>query len=158
MSRTAGLGLGMALLATMLLGGCVSHARQENRLPMVVGIVNLDRVLPELPEYREYSEEYLRERSTLFKGLKPGQDMKAFLTKPKQQEIEQSYQKWDEKKRKFLDQTMDKVRVAAQQVSREKRIDIVIVNAPWYPVSERMAVDITTDIIIALKEAGKTVH
>jgi len=144
-----------------LFTGCGAQAQQEHKSAMVVGIVHVDRVLPELPEYRQYSEAYQTEREALFKGLKQPNDPRAlqsFLDSDKKQEIQKSVQKWDEKKRKFLDETMDKIRAASETVSKEKNIDIVIMNAPWYPVSERMALDITTDIIITLKESGKTVH
>jgi len=151
----------IAVLAVCLvLGGCVSQAQQQEGKPAIrVGIVNLDRVLPELPEYRDYSEKYVKERLQLYKDLKPNEtDLKGYFTDKKRQEIEGSVKKWDELKRKFLERTREKVRAAADQVAREKKIDIVIVNAPWYPVSQRMAVDITTDIILALRESGKAVH
>lgn len=152
-------GLVVALLSVALLAGCVSQAKQENRLPMVVGIVNVDLILPQLPEYREYSDKYQKERQELFKGMKPDpKSLNSFMTPDKKKEIEKSVQKWDELKRKFLDQTMDKIRTAANKVARDKHIDIVLVNSPWFPVGERMAVDITTDVIIALKESGQAAH
>jgi Skp family chaperone for outer membrane proteins len=137
--------------------GCVSQAQQLHPT-LRVGIVNLDRVLPELPEYRQYSDQYVQERARLFKdaGTDPKQVEK--YLKDKQAEVQQSIQKWDETRRKFLDQVSEQVRVAANQVARDKQIDIVLVNAPWFPVSQRMAVDITTDVIYALRDNGKSVH
>lgn len=154
----------VALLLLLTLGlagvGCVSQA-QQLKPTLRVGIVNLDRVLPELPEYRQYSDQYLQERERLFKDL--GNDPKAveqyLKDSTKKQEIEQSIQKWDDTRRKFLDKVSDQVRVAANQVARDKQIDIVLVNAPWFPVNQRLAVDITTDVIYVLRDAaGKTAH
>jgi len=156
-ARLAGLVAGLILVCG--LAGCVSQAKQENRMPMVVGIVHMDRVLPEIPAYRDLSEKYETERLKLFEGLKAPQDPKALQEfmqdAKKKQEIEKSVQKWDEARRQFVDKTMDEVRAAAEKVARDKDVDIVLVDAPWYPVRERLAVDVTTDVIITLKESGK---
>jgi Skp family chaperone for outer membrane proteins len=156
------LGIGLLLAISLLAGGCVSRAQQrDGRLPMLVAIVNVERILPELPEYREYSEKYMQDREKLFDGLPSVSDeqkLKAFLSDSKRQEIEKSVQKWDELKRKFTEQMMERIRASANAVAREKGIDVVLVSAPWHKVGQRMAVDITTDVILALKESGQTVH
>lgn len=144
---------------SIAVGGCVSGA-QQLKPTLRVGIVNLDRILPELPKYRHFSDQYLQERESLLKdmGKDPAQMQKFLGDERKKLEIEQSIQKWDNTRRRFLGEVSDVVRTAAERVAQEKRLDIVLVNAPWFPVSQRMAVDITTDVIYALRETGKTVH
>ena len=153
----------MLLLGGMLMiAGCLSHASQQadSRPAIRVGIVNLDRILPELPEYKQYSEAYQKERKELFRDVKipkrPNQIPN--ISTQKRQEIEASVQKWDEKKRQFLENTLQGVKAASDQVVREKGIHIVLMSSPWLPVSQRMALDITTDVILTLREQGKTVH
>jgi len=140
--------------------GCVSRAQQLKPTTLRIGIVDMDRVIMELPKYHELSDRYLQERAQMFREIGNDPDaMKKFLAdEKKKEEIEHSVQKWDDERRKFLDQANDDLREAASQVARDKGIDIVLVNAPWHPVYQRMAVDITTDVIFVLRESGKTVH
>lgn len=155
----------VAMVVLMVVGfacaGCVSRA-QQLKPTLRVGIVNLDRILPELAEYRQYSDQYLQDRERLFKDVgdqnNPQTMQKLFADEKKKQEVEQSIQKWDDTRRKFLDRVSDEVRTASNQVAHDKGIDIVLVSAPWFQVSESMAVDITTDVIFALRDTGKTIH
>lgn len=147
----------LLVLSGLVAVGCVSQAQQA-RVPLRVGIVNLDRILPELPEYRQYSDAYEAERTRLYQGLQTDQNGNAKVDEQKKQEIEQANQKWDDTKRKFLEKVSDQIRLASNQVARDKQIDIVLVNAPWLPVNQRLAVDITTDVIYVLRDRGKSVH
>ncbi len=146
------------LAAVCILGPGCSRQAQQPRL-LRVGIVNLDRILPKLPEYQRYSEQFVSERQHLFRdmGGNPLAIKKYLMNEKNKEALAQSVQKWDDTQRRFVDQVTDEVRTAASAVARDKKIDIVLLNAPWYPVSEQMAVDITTDVILQLHETGKLV-
>lgn len=156
-----GLKTGVAVVlvvAALAAIGCASRATErDGRGSMRVAIVNMEPILKELPEYRQMSDEYEKERLELYKDLKPGMDVKKWLEEHKD-EINKSAQKWADSKGKFLDKVAEKVRVASQAVSKDKKIDIVLVNAPWFPVKQTLAVDITADVIYNLRETGKSVH
>lgn len=152
-------GVTMVLMVAALASfGCSRAAKgPEGHVAMRVGIVNMVPILSELPEYKQMSEEYEKERLELFKDLKPGMDLKNYAEQ-KKDAINKSAQKWADSKRKFLDKVSEKVRLASEAVSKEKKIDIVLVNAPWYPVKQTLAVDITSDVIFNLRETGKSLH
>ena len=145
-------------VAVLAVAGCANRAgERENHGAMRVGIVHMVPVLKELPEYKQGSEDYEKERLELFKDLKPGGDWKKYAESHKEA-IEKSAQKWDDSRRKILDRIAEKVRTAAEAVSKDKKIDIVLVDAPWRPVVQTLAVDITTEVIYNLRETGKSVH
>lgn len=136
--------------------GCTSRG-QEASPALRVGIVYLDRILPQLKEYQEFSDQYVQDRMRLLKdfGTDPKRVEQMLKDDTRRQEVEQSIQKWDQTRRKFLDRLSDEVRTASVTVAKDKQIDVVLQSAPWLPVNERMAVDITTDVMFALNEARK---
>ena len=147
----AALGLGVTLLA-----GCASVSAPEQ--PLTVGVVEVDRILPKVSEYREASDKYESERAKLFSGLSPkasAAEVKQFMTAAKQREIEQSVEKWETFKIKFQDDTINKIRTSAATVAKDKKISLVLVSSPWRPLSQRMAVDITTDVLLDMQTSGR---
>jgi Skp family chaperone for outer membrane proteins len=152
--------LGLGLMTA----GCVTHAaaqQKDDYKPAIhVAIVDLGRILPELPEYKEASDEYAHERLELLKDVKMPSKPGQFPDVPKaeQDKVNAAVRRWDDKKIKLMADVGAKVRAASERICKDKGIDIVLVNAPWLPVSQRMAVDITTDVILALRDQGKTVH
>lgn len=150
-----------AVLALALLGiglaGC-NNASSSSPQTFAVGVVDVERILPKLTEYNQAGDKYLNERKELFKGLSPKAtkaEMDRFLTPEKRREIQQSEQKWEEYKAKLKDDTVEKVRASAAVVAKDKHLGLVLVTTPWKPLSQRMGVDVTTDVLIDMQNSGK---
>jgi Skp family chaperone for outer membrane proteins len=151
-------------LACSVMGGCTSSsstASSSAASTFVVGVVDVERILPKIAEYNQAGDRYLRERSQLFKGLSPKAtraEADRFFTADKKREIQQAEQKWDEYKLKLQEETLDKVRQSATTVAKDKHLGLVLVSAPWRPLNQRMAVDITTDVLVDMQNSGHAVR
>lgn len=133
--------------------GCTSQAQQQNRTPRF-GIVYLERILPELDEYKQFSDQYVEDMKRLRQeiGTDPKQAQEFMKDEQHRQAVEQSMQKWDATRSKFLDKLSEDVRVASAAVAKQKDIDVVLVSAPWWPVRETLAYDMTLEVLQRLKE------
>ncbi len=148
--------LWVALLsaATLILSHGVSVA-DSKPAAMNVGIVNVQRILAETPEYQQKSQEYLDERKKLFdpgKAKTPKQFQQELLQR--KGEIQAAEERWNKIKQDFITQTTDKIRRASEQVLKDKNLSFVLMDAPWYPGSplrQYGAVDVTTDVLLAMK-------
>ena len=143
------------MVASLLL-----HARpaiSEDQPPgtLRIGIVNVGRVLSETPEYQQYSQEYIDDRKKLFNpgaAKNPSQFKNVLLQR--KTEIQAAEQKWDKIKAQFTQRITDKIRQSSEQVEKDKKLDFVLMDAPWYPESPLRqfgAVDVTTDVLLAMK-------
>lgn len=140
-------------LVGAITAGCTSHA-QQLKPSMHFGIIHLERILPELDDYKQFSDQYLEDIKRLRQeiGSDPKKAQEFMRDEQHRQALEQSVQKWDVTRRKFLDKLSDEVRAASTVVAKQKDIDVVLVSAPWLPVDERLAYDITIEVLLQLKE------
>lgn len=136
------------------LNGCTSQAQQLRSGGPRFGIVSLDRILPQLDEYRQFSNEYVQDVQRIRQeiGNDPKKAQEFMKDEQRKLVLEQTTQKWDETRRKFLSRLTEDVRAASSAVAKEKGIDIVLVNAPWNRVREHLAVDITVEVLLVLQE------
>lgn len=143
----------LAAVVGAVVVGCTSQA-QQLKPTLRFGIVHLERILPELEEYKQFSEQYVEDIKRLRQevGTDPKKVQEFMKDEQHRQALEQSVQKWDVTRRKFLDKLSEDVRAASVVVAKQKEIDVVLVSAPWLPVEERMAYDITIEVLQQLKE------
>lgn len=147
--------LGVALTGAFT-SGCASRAHAD-KAGLRFGVVNLERILPEIDDYKKFSEQYVQERQRLIGEL--GTDPKkveAFLKDDqRKQELEQSIQKWDQTRRKFVDKLTEEIRTASTAVAKEKNLDIVLIDTPWLHLYQRLGYDITIEVQAELKDGKK---
>ncbi|MHB2018488.1 MAG: OmpH family outer membrane protein [Candidatus Xenobia bacterium] len=148
-----------ALVLVMVVFGSVLSVRAAagaDKPPVMrVGLVNVLRVLGEMPEYRKKSEEYLQDRKKLFDvaGAKSNKDVQKIL-KSREPEIQAAQEKWEKVKLDFINDAEAKIRAASDKVMKDKGLSFVIMDSPWYsggPLHQYGAEDITTDVLFAMQ-------
>ncbi|HEY3998324.1 MAG TPA: OmpH family outer membrane protein [Candidatus Xenobia bacterium] len=142
-------------LAAVLLMLAPPPARADSPTALSIGIVDVNRIIQEQPEYQQYSQQYMDERKKLFDPgkAKTSAQFKNVLVQ-RRNEIQEAEEKWGKIKQQFIVDITTRIQKASDQVMKDKKLDFVLMDAPWYPgapLHQSGAVDITTDVLLALK-------
>ncbi|MHB2018740.1 MAG: OmpH family outer membrane protein [Candidatus Xenobia bacterium] len=129
-------------VVSQLQGHPVASPVAQSRSVPAVGMVNLARVAPEVPEYSQVKVQFEQQQKTLLQEAKhhPAQARAAT-------------QRWEQTRQKLITDVETQARQAASQVARDKHLAAVIADAPWSPftpLAQYGATDITTDVLFAM--------
>lgn len=156
------------LLSALAVGAALASCTSRHAGPrLTVGTVDTARVLHTHPRYEEEARQYLKERvaslQQAFRDLPPGAvklDRESGLARLEPQARERILQaerdvnrRWMERTQEFLQAGHAAIRRAAEEICREKGIDMVLVDSRFYPTVEYGAVDITDDILSRLSRS-----
>lgn len=114
-----------------------------------IGLVDTDRVIKELstiPKYQKYSEEYTREGNALVAKLPK---TKEELTEQQKKEIVEFQQKWAN--RNLVLELKNDIIKAGEKVKDAKKLDLIIANPLMMPKVEYGGIDVTSEVIQAMK-------
>lgn len=133
--------------AGLMLAGCQQDA------PLVTGSVDTTKILRFDSEYQDLAQEYFNERIQLAGELNKaveaqGGQIKDQATYDRFTKAERALsEKWLKKTREFTATRMKKISAAAEVVSKEKGLGLVVLDSDEFPTVEYGAVDITGDIL-----------
>ena len=140
-------GLGLAGLV-----GCSGSGPQ-----MKVGIVNTARIVQENPKYLDLNVLLMQERNAVYSQIPSNVRELSDSAKRKLQEklakeaAERSGQ-FDKLVRDFMQKLQGDIQDSAGEVARDKGIDMVIIDTPYYPtVLYSSGENITTDILLKMR-------
>jgi len=150
----------LMLSALALLAGCEKAASTGSDKPhLTSGRVDTAVILQADPEYQKTAEAYLKEQMAVkdkfFVKFKAAHDEK---DEDKKKEIGAAYtdaqqkldEKWKKKTAEFLQSRHEKLRAAAEQVAKDQKIDLVVVDSKEYPSVEFGATDITQEVMLRM--------
>ncbi len=152
MKRTAWLGMALGL-SMMALVGCGPTGK------LTTGTVNTVALVQSDPDYQKMASDYAKARVELQKKINatireaggPSNLSQTDLNKFRQMNAELD-KKWFSKTQEFLKARFAHISEAAEAVSKDKRIDLVLVDTPGYPTVEYGAVNITQDLELKLQQ------
>lgn len=148
--------LAAAALVTVwgLLGLTACTERQPQ---MKVGIVNTARIVQENPKYLDLNVLLMQERDAVYSqipanvGSLPDSEKRKLQEKLSKEAAERSGQ-FDKLVRDFMTKLQGDIKQSAEQVAREKGIDVVIIDTPYMPtVLYQSGENITTDILLKMR-------
>ena len=152
----------LILTAAALLAGCekpASKAAAGPANPLITAKVDTATILQADPEYQVNAEKYMKEQVELegkffgrFKSAREEKD------EDKKKEVAAAYndarnkleEKWNKKTAEFLQSRHDKLKAAAEQVAKDQKIDLIVVDSKQYPSVEYGATDITQEVMMRL--------
>lgn len=148
--------LGLGLLVGLTVIGC----EPANNSGLVVGKVDTAVLLQDDPDYQSLSIEYMRENTDMRK--KYVDKMKAAEGQQSKAKIQSEYEgmqktldvKWMGKTQGYLESRHSHIRDVAEKISKQKNIDIVVIDSRVYATVEYGGVDITKDMQLALSQEG----
>lgn len=143
-----------ALAGLGLLGlvGCTAKGPQ-----MKVGVVNTARIVEQNPKYLDLNMIWVEEKNAVYSQIPSDigrrsdaekRDLQAKLTK----EAGERSAKFDKLVRDFMKQMQTDIQDSAATVAREKGIDMIIIDTPYFPtVLYCGGENVTTDILLKMK-------
>lgn len=151
----------LILGAVALLTGCGKPAGNVSASAkhLTTGRVDTAVILQADPDYQKTAEEYLKEqlavKDKFFAKFKVAHDEK---DEEKKKEIGAAYtdaqqkldEKWKKKTAEFLQSRHERLRAAAEQVAKDQKIDLVVVDSKEYPSVEFGATDITQEVMLRM--------
>ncbi len=148
--------LGLGLLVGLTVIGC-EPAKSSG---IVVGKVDTATLLQDDPDYQSLSIEYMRENTDMRK--KYVDKIKAVSDEQSKAKVQKEYEdmqrkldgKWMERTQGYLQSRHSHIRDVAEKISKQKNIDIVIIDSRVYATVEYGGVDITKDMQLALSQEG----
>lgn len=136
--------IGFWLLSAALgvtLWGCSGRTMPP---PLQVGYVDTDAILSDSPAFQKMNQQFLLEKRALI-----AREMKAGR---RDLEAEQVFEeKWRPKTMAFLDQFATQIQDAADEVRKDKHLDIVMADTSLFPTREWGGVDITNDVHLRMR-------
>lgn len=144
--RTRAMAAGL-VAAGLMLAGCQQDA------PLVTGSVDTTKILRFDSEYQDLAQQYFNERIKLAGELQKavgstGGEIRDQATYDRFVKLERELgDKWLKRTRDFTKTRLEKVQAAAEAVSKEKGLDLVVLDSDEFPTVEYGAVDITGDIL-----------
>lgn len=143
-----------AALAGMGLLGLVGCAKGPQ---MKVGVVNTARIVEQNPKYLDLNMIWVEEKNAVYSqipsnvGTWSDAEKRDLQTKLQKEAGERSA-KFDKLVRDFMKQMQTDIQDSAGTVARDKGIDMVIIDTPYYPtVLYSAGENITTDILLKMK-------
>lgn len=138
-----------------LLSGC-----EPPKSKLVVARIDTAVLLQADPEYNSLSVEYLKEqteiRQRMLEAMKKHQNSSEATKKEVAAKFEGEQkklnEKWAKKTQDFLDDRHSAIKSNAEEISKAKEIDIVLIDSKFYPTVEWGAVDITQDVQLKMVE------
>lgn len=133
--------------AGLMLAGCQQDA------PLVTGSVDTTRILRFDSEYQDLAQEYFNERIKLAGELNKaveaqGGQIKDQATYDRFTKAERELSaRWLKKTREFTASRMKRISAAAEVVSKQKGLGLVVLDSDEFPTIEYGAVDVTGDIL-----------
>lgn len=152
----------LILTAAALLAGCekpAGKAAGSSAPALTTGRVDTAMILQADPEYQKTAEVYVKEQLELegkfFGKFKDARDEK---DESKKKEIAAAYNdarnkleaKWNKKTAEFLQSRHDKLAAAAEQVAKDQKIDLILVDSKQYPSVEYGGTDITQEVMLRM--------
>lgn len=123
---------------------CLIGCGKEKKGPQV-GYIDTDKLMEKWEKFRASANDYSKEREELMRRLSRNTAGPSFQDRL---ELMRSDEKWD----KLKAELRDEIRAAASQVAKEKKLDIILDNGSNSPVIEYGGVEITNDVVKALKK------
>ncbi len=120
------------------------------------GTVDTAKLLQYDEEYQKLAKQYFDERIKLTNELRKavastGGEIRDQATYDKFTKAEADLNKeWTKITHEFIERKMDKVEKACAIISKNKGIDLVLLDSPQNPVVESGAVDISSDVMVEL--------
>lgn len=145
-----------------LLAGCekaAAPAAGPNVPHLTTGRVDTAVILQADPDYQVNAEAYVKEQLELEgKYFGKFKDARTAGDEAKKKEISAAYndarakldEKWRKKTEDFLKTRHDKLRAATEQVAKDQKIDLVVVDSKEYPSVEFGATDITQEVMLRM--------
>jgi hypothetical protein len=124
--------------------------------PLHVGTVDSAAIIHSDPRYQELAQQYLHEQWKFDDKVRAALGDDPSKVDPAQvnrfrQEAQALNEKWVQITDRFLEERRAAMAAAAERVCKEKNIQFVLIDTPDYPTVEYGAVDITPDVVSALR-------
>lgn len=149
----------LALAAAGALFGCQPAQQRIN-----VGKVDTALLLADDPDYQSMSVDYLREQTDLRQKFveklkQAGRDESKLRSLQEEQlKVQQEFNgKWQKKTDDFIKTRNDSIRATAEEIAKQKNLDLVIIDSEKYPTVEWGGVDMTKDMALAMSGGSQQV-
>lgn len=147
-----------ALLVAALLGLVAVGCGKGEPRKMTVGVVDTERVVQDMPEFREMNLDWAADTGGFLSSIPRSQEE---LSKQKADElnarIKRSSEVWKARSSKFYQNAWSRITGASEKVAREKGLDMVVINTQHMRAVQYAAgeYNVTTDILIQLGKDKK---
>lgn len=141
-----------SLIAAALLGLVAVGCGQSQPRKMTVGVVNTERVVQELPEFREMNLDWAADTGGFLSSIPSTQaDMNKKKAEELNQRIARSSEVWKARSSKFYQDAWGRITNASAVVAKQRGLDMVVIDTVHMPsVQYTSGENITTDILIQL--------
>ncbi|MCE7871980.1 OmpH family outer membrane protein [bacterium CPR1] len=140
-----------ALLSLLLL---VAGCGQGEPRKLTVGVVNTERVVSEMPEFRDINLSWAAETGSFLSSIpKSKEELDQRKLKELNDRIQHASKSWQARSSKFYEDAYRRITSASEQVARERGLDIVVIDTMHLPaVQYTSGENVTTDILIKLNQ------
>lgn len=140
------------LLTASLLGLFVVGCGPSTPPKMTVGVVDTERVVSEMPEFREMNLTWAADTGGFLSSIPTSQED---MSKQKAEEINKriasSSKIWQARSSKFYQEAWSRISKAGEEVARQRGLDMVVIDTRHMPSVQYFSGDnITTDILLQL--------
>lgn len=145
--------LALAVLVAAVTVGCGESKPRK----MTVGVVDTERVVAEMPEFREMNLTWAADTGSFLSSIPRSRDE---LDKKKYQELNDriaaSSKVWQARSSKFYQDAWSRISSAGAVVAKERGLDMIVIDTQHLPaVQYSSGENVTTDILIQLGREKK---
>ncbi|GMU53510.1 MAG: hypothetical protein AMXMBFR33_26560 [Candidatus Xenobia bacterium] len=146
MSMTRAVLLSLVLLVV----GC----GQGEPRKLKVGVVNTERVVSEMPEFRDMNLSWAAETGSFLSSIPQSrEEFDKRKLKDLNDRIQRASKSWQARSSKFYEDAYRRITQASEQVARERGLDVVVIDTMHLPaVQYTSGENVTTDILIKLNQ------
>lgn len=138
------------LSLVLLIAGC----GQSEPRRLKVGVVNTERVVSEMPEFRDMNLSWAAETGSFLSSIPQSrEEFDKRKLKDLNDRIQRASKSWQARSSKFYEDAYRRITQASEQVARERGLDVVVIDTMHLPaVQFTSGENVTTDILIKLNQ------
>ncbi len=144
--------LARAILLSLVL--LVAGCGQSEPRKLKVGVVNTERVVSEMPEFRDMNLSWAAETGSFLSSIpKSREEYDKQKLKDLNDRIQRASKSWQARSSKFYEDAYRRITEASKQVASERGLDVVVIDTLHLPaVQYTSGENVTTDILIKLSQ------
>ncbi len=146
-----------ALIIAGLLGLAAVGCGKSEPPKMTVGVVDTERVVQEMPEFRDMNLTWAADTGTFLSSIpRTPEEMSKKKADELNNRIASSSKIWQARSSKFYQDAWGRISKAGEEVAKERGLDMIVIDTVHMPsVQYTSGQNITTDILIQLSHDKK---